>query len=118
MRFTIRPTQIRPNLATPLSRIEHQYSEISAEWNSSALKRALVRKVEENILTQKDLFINAALCLGLGSFGASSIFGFDEDFTTEERDTCLRQLLAFETVVACLRMRSYILLQFELFFLT
>jgi hypothetical protein len=86
-----------------LSAINSECDQLSTEWNSSKTKKDLTTYVGSDILTQKELSLNAALCLGLGTMGASSEAGSDKSLLAGERNTSLNQLLAFETVLECLR---------------
>lgn len=100
-----------------LRQLELHCSEFSTEWNASKDKRDLIKGIEEKVLPNGNIFVDAALCLGLGTF-EPVYYGYDEEefeesfggefedeesYVKHEIERILRQLLAFETVVNCLR---------------
>ncbi|KAN0103352.1 hypothetical protein V8E51_011665 [Hyaloscypha variabilis] len=99
-----------------LTEIEAQYSYLKEEWDNSTTRRDLIRLMEEKVLVQKQVHVDSALCLGLGSLEMTSVHYSDFDFdqgsggyddytavTMRQTRASLGQLLAFETVIACLR---------------
>jgi hypothetical protein len=99
-----------------LTEIEAHYSYLKEEWDNSTTRSDLIRLIEEKVLVQEQVHVDSALCLGLGSLETTSVHYSDFDFdqgsgghdayfaeTMRDTRTSLRQLLAFETVIACLR---------------
>jgi hypothetical protein len=95
-----------------LSRLNHQCSEVSAEWHVSSKKKDLVKAIEKRILTQSSLFLDSALCLGLGSLDGE--YWELEEMAGElhTRPRIFLQLLVFETIVNCLRTYHSIFLRY------
>jgi len=101
-----------------LREIEAHYSDLSAEWYISTDKQELIKDIEERILTQEHVYVDSALCLGLGHMWTTCIHYSDFDYGAEEKDGdgddyvmratrgILRQLLVFETLLECLRESS------------
>jgi hypothetical protein len=99
-----------------LTEIEAHYSYLKEEWDSSTTRRDLIRLIEEKVLVQEQVHVDSALCLGLGPLETTSVHYSDFDFdqgsggyddytavTMHQTRASLGQLLAFETVIACLR---------------
>ncbi|PMD43679.1 hypothetical protein L207DRAFT_564316 [Hyaloscypha variabilis F] len=99
-----------------LTEIETHYLYLKEEWDNSTTRSDLIRLMEEKVLVQEQVHVDSALCLGLGPLETTSVHYLDFDFdqgsggyddytavTMRQTRASLRQLLAFETVIACLR---------------
>jgi len=101
-----------------LSGIEDRFSKLSEVWDFSPEKKDLTRIIREKVLTEENVFVDSALCIGLGSLElypetyAASYYDEQEDlmddeglmsFCIYESTRRIRQLIVFETVLECLR---------------
>jgi hypothetical protein len=92
-----------------LSELERHCSDFSAEWDASTDKKDLIRDIEEKIRPQEFVSVDSALCLGLGTFEVYKSYcdegelDDEKSYVKHETERIFRQLLAFETVVNCLR---------------
>jgi hypothetical protein len=92
-----------------LRQLKYYCPKLTAEWDASKDKKDLIKGIEEEVLPNGNIFVDAALCLGLGTF--EQVYdGYDEEefeneesYVKHETERILRQLLAFETVVKCFR---------------
>lgn len=90
-------------LHTALNGINCSCSEICAKWDTSTAKKDLIVAMEEKVLTQGSMFLDSALCLGLGTLEGDCMNPGDEIYIEMERRNRICQLLVFETVLGCLR---------------
>ena len=116
--FTIPTMQTCKETSRTLREIEAHYSDLSAKWDISADKQELIKDIEERILTQEHVYVDSALCLGLGTMRTTCTHSSDFDFGGKEKEDdddnywtrstrkILRQLLVFETLLECLRESS------------
>jgi len=112
--------------------LSRQITELSAEWDEHPRKADLIAQIRQQVLPQKNLHLDSALCLGLwsperstnlDSFGEEyesehyedphfplSLFKSHQDWVNNykpkvaKRNRSLFQLLIFETIMDCLRM--------------
>jgi len=100
------------HLARTLKDVEDCWAKVSAEWDASPDSEALGKLIEERVIPQETMFIDSALCLGLGSLelhpekytqwpdeDADEFIAYDLYRSTRR----LRQLIVFETILNCLR---------------
>jgi len=97
-------------LAKALEDVQDRWAKVSAEWDASPDKETL-RQIEDRMLPQETIYVDSALCLGLGSLELHPEMYAqrtdDEDelmaYCLYESTNRLRQLLIFETILKCLR---------------
>lgn len=116
----------------PLNDLRKQAEELCEEWEASSQRKALLEQINAKICSRESIFIDNALCLGLGSLEESNLTPLPgwtssniEDDTTDyqnlswssqedtmrfkpvakgrKRNWSLYQLLVFETAISCLR---------------
>ncbi|KAH8767912.1 hypothetical protein F5882DRAFT_466171 [Hyaloscypha sp. PMI_1271] len=59
-------TRLETFLAKTVIEVERRCSEVSKAWDASVEKKDLIRQIDEKVLIQESIFIDSAICLGLG----------------------------------------------------
>ena len=104
-------TRLEAFLAKAVIEVERRCSEVSKAWDAAVEKKDLIRQIDEKVLIQESIFIDSAMCLGLGSLELypeiyAEYYDVVEDMWTYcvyESKKRLSQLLVFETILNCLR---------------
>jgi hypothetical protein len=113
-------TRLEAFLAKTVIEVERRCSKVSKAWDASVEKKDLIRQIDEKVLIQESIFIDSAICLGLGPLELhpetyAEYYDVEDiwAYCVYESKKRLSQLLVSETILNCLRKYYFECLRFN-----